>query len=316
MKPLNRPGAWLLGIGIWILLSQSPALASAAVRDLDFSYRNGRITLKTKGASLVCILETIAAAAHIRSHLMEAVDASITTELVEKPLAETLRVLLRGASYAVIYGNSAPAVLTYGQGAGIFSNIGTLTGTGSSGRAAGHRRTVAPGRSARPGSHSKNRSDAAPGTPDRPSGSGSSTPPPPGAASVSTSGAGNWSSAGSQTSAETGAETETCQSAGSETASGDITSQAATADTQSGSQSDSLSSQTEIPSGVKSLIQQGASSAEINAYCQQRITDLETRIDSGQSDFSYNHFVRLKGEQFVTHDRELLEMYQSYASDL
>jgi hypothetical protein len=273
----------------------NPRPVRAAVEDLVFSYHNDRVFLITHDTPLLRILETIAVAADISIHLMEPPTATLSIELYDRTLEDTLRALLLGSSYAVVYEAGTPPVVTYRQG------TRTLPGVGPAAKTTGPRRTPAPGRSGGP---SRTRPGTAPVTTDPGAVSGSDPSLPPGATSVSPERSGNGagggnqaqSSAGSQASTGTGAETGAAQAAaGTQTG----------AESPSGVEMDASSSEG-IPPTVRYLLQRGASAADIDAQCQQRMADLETRIATWESDSSYDHF--------LTHDRKVLDMYETYVS--
>jgi hypothetical protein len=288
----------------------NPRPARAAVEDLVFSYHNDRVFLITHDTPLLRILETIAVAADISIHLMEPPTATLSIELYDRTLEDTLRALLLGSSYAVVYEAGTPPVVTYRQG------TRTLPGVGPAAKTTGPRRTPAPGRSGGP---SRTRPGTAPVTTDPGAVSGSDPSLPPGAALPPLEALEDESDSGG-TGTPTASGTDADKPAGSSAASGEAATQTAAglqseADPQPGIQQDAYSPSTAVPPIVTEMIKQGASAGEINEHCQKRMVDLESRIASGLSDINYDHhFVLISGEPVSMHDEELLVMYENYVS--
>jgi len=98
-------------IAVWfVLLSPVPAPAAAALE--GFACRDGRVTFTARGVALETVLQTIAGAAGIDIRLIDPATQPVWIKIVDKPLEQALRSLLRGVNHAVVYGSVAkPAVV-------------------------------------------------------------------------------------------------------------------------------------------------------------------------------------------------------------
>ena len=96
---------------------------AAAAQTPQVFYRDGLVTMRCREVPLEQAMEALADAAGIGIYLVDAAVSPVSVDMVDTPVAEALRLLLRGTSYAAIYGHgkSASVVIYPGSGGARFA---------------------------------------------------------------------------------------------------------------------------------------------------------------------------------------------------
>lgn len=95
--------ALLLLLPCYLLVSMDPPKAVAAEGDIQMSYQDHLLTIKTQKADIKNILLRLSDATGVYVSFPKDIDKKVSVNLVDTPLAKALKKLLRGLNHAIIY---------------------------------------------------------------------------------------------------------------------------------------------------------------------------------------------------------------------
>lgn len=280
----------LRGVVLWAGLLLFTGAVQASVKPGELEYDQGLVTLRPSQSSLLAILEHLAREARLDIYITETFsNGPRGTGFTKLPVYEALTTLLKGYSFAVVYGPDQGGRVFLSGGGGFLPPAETLSLQAGA--------VSAKASSARPGPGPDNASleipDRGPGMETGSAETGRTGTRPEPAASVSSS-------------------NRTSSSAGAGSPSAAASSPASTAETgatdpdgETGSDED-----TGRPSPVQETAASQQDGLQAKSSLEYKIEKLEQEIESGQADQWYNFWATKKDPRYLTHPRDELARYQ------
>ncbi|MDY6905692.1 MAG: hypothetical protein SWH61_13530 [Thermodesulfobacteriota bacterium] len=308
------------GICLWCICLAAVTSENASARPVaNVQFDQGRFTIHQQNVPFLSLLKTISQKASLDIYVVDKqIPQNVSLNISDKPLAETLRMILRGCSYAVVYDAFDPrSMLVSAEQYGDENRV-TLLEENAGGKNAA-RSGVSGSRDRRRQASASSRREA----PDRTSPGASRTAYQQQTAASGTSGQSNASSGGGtsayyQQSSDDGniadAATGSTGSNASQYASNSYTTSGSSETSEyvrTSDYDDNTNSYTpDTDTGGDDM-----SNYRCRQYCTERYA-LEQRIASGESDRYYEKWEAIRGEEYVSHDSERLEYINQQISEL
>lgn len=326
-----------------VAIDSVSALPGGSVR-----YDRGLLTISERDVPFMTLLDKISREANLDIYVVDRqLPRNVSLNIVDKPVDDTLRMLLRGCSYAVVYDAFEPRsmVVPGGQYADAGQRV-TLLNMGSGG---GGARAVSHNAGSRDVQRSQQHHASSTRAPVRGGRSTYQSPSQTAATRVhqaqssgtSTGGGGAWAyyqgsddNAAAGTGSGGAAQYASNSYAASETGGGaqyirtsggtnsNTSSNASGNDNDNGYNNAPDDDNTGYDAGYDNAPDDDnynsgdyddGESKRCRQYCSERYM-LENRIASGQSDRYYNKWAEIRGEEYVTHDRDRLEYIEGQIS--
>ena len=268
----------LWGVALWAGLLLLTGTVQASAKPVELEYDHGLVTLRPTQSSLLAILEHLAHEAGLDIYITEAFsDGPRRTGFTKLPVYEALGTLLKGYSFAVVYGPDQGGRVFLSGGGGFLPPAETLSF-----------QTAAVSAKASPASrtgHDPGPDNASLEIPDR-------GPDPYPATGAKETGRTSSSAAASP--------------AGAGSNSADSSNRAST--------TDAGETDPDQETGESSLAQETAASQQnsldAKSSLEYKIEKLEQEIESGQADQWYNFWATKKDPRYITNPRDELARYQ------
>ncbi|MCM2286016.1 MAG: hypothetical protein NDI81_14615 [Desulfobacula sp.] len=294
----------LRGLALWTALLLFTGMAQASVKPVELEYDHGLVTLRPAQSSLLAILEHLAHEAGLDIYITEAFsDGPRRTGFTKLPVYEALGTLLKGYSFAVVYGPNQGGRVFFSSGGGFLHPAEALS----------FQTAAVPAKASpasRPGyarvSHGPGPDNPSLASPDR------GPDPYPATDAEETGRTGSipepGASADSQTlSASTG--TFSSAGAGSPSAGSSPASRAEAGNTDPDGEAGS-----DEDAGQLAPVQETAASQQngldTKSSLEYKIQKLEQEIESGQADQFYNSWATKKDPRYIYNHRDELARYQ------
>jgi hypothetical protein len=299
----------LWGLALWAGLLSLTGTVQASVKPVELEYDHGLVTLRPAQSSLLAILEHLAHEAGLDIYITEAFsDGPRRTGFTKLPVYEALGTLLKGYSFAVVYGPNQGGRVFFSSGGGFLHpaealsfQTGAVSAKASPASRPGYARVSHGPGPGNPSLASPDQSpDPYPATDAEETGLAGSIPEPGASADSQTLSAstGTFSSAGASSSAEVGSPSAAASSPASRAEAGNTD-----PDGEAGEDASQLAP-------VQETVSSQQNSIDAKSSLEYKIQKLEQEIESGQADQFYNSWATKKDPRYIYNHRDELARYQ------